>query len=84
MVEQSFGPNWGLFSFLSVCLVELNLDELRVSRGDSRKCEVATLRFWVLGFRGDWKALVQILNLERSYNDNKEGYVCDLFCFKAM
>lgn len=40
------------------------------SLGDSS--EVATLRFFVLGVRGDRKAIVQVMNLVQHYNCNKD------------
>lgn len=33
--------------------------------------EVGRLYFFCVGFRGDWKAMTQIFNLTRHYNDNK-------------
>ena len=33
--------------------------------------QVALLRFFVAGFRGDWKALAQVFSFNRSYNRNQ-------------
>lgn len=32
------------------------------------RLKVACLRFYVMGFRGDWKAFRQVFNLTRHYN----------------
>lgn len=42
--------------------------------------EVGTLRLWVLGFRGDWKAVVAIFNLIRHYNVNEAWFATQTFC----
>ena len=43
--------------------------------------QVATLRMYVAGFRGDWKALTQVFNFNRNYNKNEAGKV---FKFKTF
>lgn len=59
---------------ISLCLFLNNSSffphSLMVSLGVSYK--VATLRFFVLGVRGDWKAIVQVMNLAQHYNCNKD------------
>ena len=36
--------------------------------------KVAKLRFYICGFRGDWKALRQLFNLSRDYSRNEAGF----------
>ena len=40
--------------------------------------QVCKLRMFVMGFRGDWKALVQLFNLTRTYNTNQVRARLDL------
>lgn len=37
----------------------------------ANKFQVALLRFWPMGFRGDWKALCQTFQMARTYNHDK-------------
>ena len=37
--------------------------------------EVACLRFYVMGFRGDWKAFRQVFNLDRHYNTDEASSI---------
>ena len=45
--------------------------------------EVAKIHFWIMGIRGDWKALKQLLNFERRMNVNQEG-VPRYYCFERF
>ena len=38
-------------------------------------CQVAKLFFFIMGFRGDWKAMRQIFSLCRHYNTNQERVI---------
>lgn len=37
--------------------------------------QVARLRFFVMGFRGDWKALKQVFHMDRNYNENEAKWL---------
>ncbi len=48
---------------------------LGTSNKIKRSLKVARLRFYVLGFRGDWKALKQLFSLNRHYSTNEANVV---------
>ena len=44
--------------------------------------EVALLRFYVLGFRGDWKAMKAMFSFTRHYNTNEARVLCVYLLFQ--
>ena len=85
-------PDFGIVVFFLVCcqfvFFSKRSHQLRLMKPVSyplRYVEVACLRFYVMGFRGDWKAYRQVFNLERHYNTDEASSNNKRFnCLKSL
>ena len=57
-----------LFAFLGSLNLVISSLSLRTKLAE---LEVALLRFYVTGFRGDWKAMRAMFSFQRHYNTNE-------------